>query len=560
MKIQFTLVVFFLLSIYCFGQNCSPTTSVTQLNANNCKVTLPNGGDLFWNRANAGYAFPNSGQNAIDIHAIFAGGFWISGFDPASNLKVTAQNYGTAFGQVGFFAGPTSDLGQTDLESCILWDRHFSVRDEDIVKFRNDLSDGSIDDPIPFSIQGWPGRENPLFVDVYEFDLPNSTTLAPFFDENGDGVYNPNDGDYPNTKGADQAIWWIMNDLGNVTQFDPVGMMVSVLALSYEDENEALNNSTIYDVRMQNVKPETIELATFSLWIDPELGCFTDDYVGCLQEENLAFIYNMDAIDGDNGCQCPLGVNTYCNNIPVMGIKLLKGPLDNDGVEIGLSSFLTFENAAFGTNPIQQAPTTASEYANFMQGFWRDGSPMIHDGEIISHQYSGNPADGEAHTMCSENVTSPDKRMLLNFGTFDLPPGGVNELSFAITGIESVAHPCPDMTELVQLTNELKEIYNEGIVSDVQVVSDSDQAHDLKVFPNPMNSSATFKLKDSIAANGIINSISINALDGKVLLEYQDINAKIFDLRDISLPNGVYFYKAQVSSKKIYTGKLVILK
>ena len=58
--------------------------------------------------------------------------------------------------------------------------------------------------------------------------------LAPFYDYNDDGVYNPNDGDYPKydldsefdcsdpTNRAARAIfgdinyWWVFNDKGNI--------------------------------------------------------------------------------------------------------------------------------------------------------------------------------------------------------------------------------------------------------------------------------------------------------------------------------------------------------
>ncbi len=566
MKITFTLLFLFTLTFYTTAQDCQATTSTVKMDANNCKVTLPNGGDLFWDRSNSGYVFPNTG-GPVEVHAIFAGGFWLSGFDPSGNLKVTAQSYNSSAGNTAFFAGPTTNNDLSDLEICILWDRHFMVEDSDIMNFRIDFGDGVIDDPIPFGIKYWPAKDNPFFFDAYEFELPEGMALAPFWDENQDGTYNPNDGDYPLTKGADQAVWWIMNDVKGVSRFDPVGVTMSVLALSYADANPALNNSTIYEVKIENITTQNLNLATISLWLDPELGCFTDDYVGCMKEEDLGFIYNMDEEDGDVGCTCPQGVNTYCGSIPVMGIKLLKGPLDNDGNEIGLSSFLTFNNGSFSADPNQAEPQTAIDHANYMQGFWRDGAPMMEAGEIVSHQYSGNPADAEAYTMCSTNATSPDKRMLMNFGTFNLPPAGVQEMSFAITGLYPVEHPCPDMSGLVSLTNELKEIYNNGIVSEVPVINDSQKEHSLKVYPNPMNNTAAFKLEtdDSaipipLSSRELIEKISINAMNGKQLLNFDDIDSEEFNFENMDLPAGVYIYKAHISSNKVYTGKLVVIR
>ena len=43
--------------------------------------------------------------------------------------------------------------------------------------------------------------------------------LAPFVDQKGDGIYDPTEGDYPDIEG-DQAIWWVMNDVGGDKRLD----------------------------------------------------------------------------------------------------------------------------------------------------------------------------------------------------------------------------------------------------------------------------------------------------------------------------------------------------
>ena len=56
----------------------------------------------------------------------------------------------------------------------------------------------------------------------------------------------------------------------------------------------------------------------FAMWVDPDLGCYTDDYIGCDIERSLAYTYNEDALDGQNGTSCPTGVNTYGDDIPII--------------------------------------------------------------------------------------------------------------------------------------------------------------------------------------------------------------------------------------------------
>ena len=69
--------------------------------------------------------------------------------------------------------------------------------------------------------------------------------LAPFFDQNGNGVYEPMLGDVPNINNADQGIWWVFNDAGNIhTQSNgaTIGAEIQVLAYAYVSSNESINN------------------------------------------------------------------------------------------------------------------------------------------------------------------------------------------------------------------------------------------------------------------------------------------------------------------------------
>ena len=78
---------------------------------------------------------------------------------------------------------------------------------------------------MPKGVLEWPGQANPFFADAVGFELPfASQGLAPYWDENGDGLYTPQFGDYPiiEIRGcslpnyADQMEFWIFNDAGNV--------------------------------------------------------------------------------------------------------------------------------------------------------------------------------------------------------------------------------------------------------------------------------------------------------------------------------------------------------
>ena len=166
--------------------------------------------------------------------------------------------------------------------------------------------------------------------------------LAPFFDENQNGIYEPHFGDYPiiEIRGCeelsilpqygDQMIFWIYNDAGGVhseTGGIPIQMEIQVEAFAYET-NDEINNMTFYRYKLINRALDQIDSCFFAMWIDPDLGCHLDDYIGCDTARSMMYVYNSDALDGESSCSdCGSGVNTYCTDIPILGVDYFRGPL-----------------------------------------------------------------------------------------------------------------------------------------------------------------------------------------------------------------------------------------
>ena len=83
----------------------------------------------------------------------------------------------------------------------------------------------------------------------------------------------------------------------------------------------------------------------------------------------FGYMYNEDALDGQTGCACPQGVNTYCDEVPILGVDYFRGPLDENGEEIGMSSFTYYNNGGVGSPaPGTTDPATAQEYYNYLSG------------------------------------------------------------------------------------------------------------------------------------------------------------------------------------------------
>jgi len=466
-----------------FRFNCDAALAQIDQAINNVRARLLSGGDVWWDGDNGRYVVPKVPPGIPEVSSIFAGAVWIGGLDPAGNLKIAAQTYGSARGRKDFWPGPLNpDEGTTEQAICSKWDRFFVVKgssiEQHIKNFRKAVAEGVAYNPddIPQDVKGWPGRGNPFFEEISRFALPNTRQgLAGFWDEDGDGDYNPEFGDYPiiEIRGCtepqypDEMIFWIYNDNGNIhseSRGDAIQMEIQVQAFAYAT-NDELNDMTFQRYKLINRAIENIDSTFFAMWSDPDLGCYTDDYVGCDTSRSMAYVYNIDATDGQTGCTCPGGVNTYCENIPILGIDYFRGPqryiedaLGNnvDSVEIGMSSFTYYNNGGVAPTPPPATtdPGNAQEYYNYLTGSWRNGSPFtfggdaFEDGPPIKYAFTEAPDNPTGWSMCSQNLPAGDRRTIQSSGPFKLKPGAINELIVGVVWVPNQRYPCPSIRKL----------------------------------------------------------------------------------------------------------------
>ncbi|MEL6864966.1 MAG: T9SS type A sorting domain-containing protein [Bacteroidota bacterium] len=567
----FTLLALCPLSVA--QSNCSPPTANINLDVNNANAALTNAGSIWWNNENGSYFFPNDGSTNpfLATSSIFAGGFWIAGVDPAGNLKLAAQSYGLGSGLTDYFPGPLDDVGLTTTNDCNNYDRFWRVTEQDINDFISDFQDnGMLDDPIPTSILAWPGNGSTNSMSTNGFEIPNrSVGMAPFFDNDGNGIYNPENGDYPEIKGATEGVWWVFNDAGNIhtqTSGDNLQFEIQALAYAYVSQETAINNTTFYDFKIINRAVESLDSTFIGFWVDPDLGCFTDDYVGCDPSRNLAYVYNTDAIDGDSGCSCTGGVPTYCEEIPVMGIKVLDGVLDidpqNGPQNLGMSNFGYYNNAGLGSSPPGTVdPATPSEIYNYLSGSWKDGTRMTKGGtgynpgstDFTNYAFPDSPNDPDGWSMCSEGLPTSDRRFILSSGPYESLPGNIQSVSIAVIMVEDVTHPCPDLTPLFDASDIVQDFFDDNNI--MTNTEDLTIRQGLKVFPNPMEAYATIALEQ---IGQEIKNLKLFTVDGRLIREHSNINQQQFQLYREGLSKGMYLYQVQTNDQQYFNGKILI--
>lgn len=476
---------------------CTKASGATELKINNIRLLIQSGGDMWWDFDKPKFEVPkNSGK-----HSMFSGALWMGGMDVSGQLKVAAQMY-RATG-VDFWTGPLSTTtSEIDAATCTEWDKQYYLLKDEIKEFKDWYDAGILDDEngtskqatdfpnytIPQSVLNWPahGRNyEPYNEDFY---------LAPFYDRNGDGVYDPFAGDYPRYDfnneiecnqtakskarflSGDETLWWIFNDKGNThteTGSTPIGMEVRAQAFSFAT-NDEINTMTFANYVLVNRSTFTLTDTYFGVFADADLGGANDDFVGCDVMRGLGYCYNSDAFDDDID-----GAKGYGDQPPAIGIDFFEGPFqDEDGIDnaygIGYNEALNgtgygdgvVDNERFGMRRFLffsregpsccVDPTSGTQYYNYMRGIWRDGSKMVYGGNgHVSTQPSGMEADfmfpentddtyhwgtkgvnpGLATPWVDNNAN--DRRFVESAGPFTLTPGAVNDITVGIVWAQS---------------------------------------------------------------------------------------------------------------------------
>ena len=442
---------------------CEPSKSRADLDINNVRCPIWINGDMWWDLlGTALYEIPvGSGK-----HSLFAGAIWFGGKDGAGNLKVAAQTYRQSGSD--FWPGPI-DTTSTSISSaeCLKYDKHYKITFAEVKNFHQEYQvKGNSSYPVPDIIKNWPTTGDPAYHEGH--------FLAPFFDRTGDGIYDYNDGDYPkyNIDGTldpcdkglllgDQTIWWVFNDVGNIHgetgSLLPVGVEIHAQAFGF-NTNDEINNMTFYRYKIINWSSSILNETYFGSWVDPDLGNYLDDYVGCDVLRGLGYCYNGDADDD--------GALGYGLNPPAVGMDFFEGPLadlhdgidnnrngviDEPGEQIIMSKFVYYNNDA----QVRGNPSNALQYYNYLDGKWKDNSPLVYGGN--GYQTAGAPLcnfmfPGDSDPLhigtngidpgfnwsenlpcltCAPNQPS-DRRFLQSAGKFTLLPGAVNYITTGV--------------------------------------------------------------------------------------------------------------------------------
>jgi len=421
--------------------SCVAATAAIDMDINNVRARLMTGGDMWWNLGTqvAAYEIPKGSGKSSQ----FAASCWIGGYDKQGQLKVAAQTYRQDGND--YWPGVLDTASGTTQDQCRAWDYFWKIDNSTIKKFvaaykaGGSGATGSADFDI---IRNWPSQGNPSVKGNQGtlLTLYSGRSYAPFVDFNGDGLYNPGDGDYPDIHG-DQYIWWVFNDAGNVKQQSltaAMGIEVQTSAFAYATQ-DFLNNSTFCNYRVINRGSLTIDSTYIAVWDDCDLGYYLDDFIGCDTTRGLGIQYNGTNDDGLAGGH---PVNSYGLNPPQVGLDFFQGPVrikNGDTQTLRMTNFTYYNN----DNSIIGNPSNGIQIYGYMTGTIRDGEHFSYDyngagvpskgygsGPSSHFVFWGDPGDRSQWSECACNNTTGDRRFIFSSGPFTLEPGAVNDITF----------------------------------------------------------------------------------------------------------------------------------
>lgn len=355
-------------------------------------------------------------------HTFFTNNIWLGGLDNNDSLHLAGERYK----QMGtdFQPGPVSNL--YDSAYFYDWSGTWMLYQEEVEYHINNWWQEGYS-PIR-SIAEWPGNG--------DLTMGQAEQLAPYYDHDNNGIYDPMQGDYPLIRG-DQCILFIYNDDRIHTETDGERLIVEIHGMAYAfdaPEDSILNNTVFIHYDLINRSDNVYYNFFFGLFADLEIGYAWDDYIGSYVKGSSFYGYNGLEIDGNGEPEA------YGENPPSQSVTVLAGPFmdpdseDNpdggcdysvtgvnfgngivDDERYGLTRFTYYNNAG---GP-QGDPSIAEEYYGYLHGYWKDNTPVIFGG-------SGHSISYEDWSAC--RFMFPGESDPLNWGTdCELPIGGYNQ-------------------------------------------------------------------------------------------------------------------------------------
>lgn len=463
---------------------------------------------------------------------IFASSMWIGNSDhmAASRFMNTGHD---------FFPGPlrTTDAKST-VEKAQQYNRVWHVTREMIdyhIAHCGDAGYVPVDD-----ILTWPANG-----DVWEGYAQH---LAPFYDADNSGYYNPYAGDYPLIRG-DECVFSIFND-GYTTHTESNGnaMGVEIHCMTYafnEPADSTLWNTVFAHYDIYNRSANSYDSTYLGAWTDFDIGYAWDDYIGCDVQNNMFYGYNGGVTDGS-------GTGSFQGIPPAQGTLILS----QDG-ELGMTSFMAYDNT---TSSVMGEPVNPSDYYYYLRGLQKNGDFPWY-GPTGGYQYmypgmSDMENFGEMYEFTNGNAPG-DRRGVGGSGPFTFGSGASRQFDVAYLTAWSDVPDCVGCS-IATLAGQAPRLRSQWLRDTTDSgrpflympysapheagIDDLLQAS-LQVYPNPTTGMLTVTVP-------MAGDVQLYDMMGRQLLSQRVTEGKVtLDLG--GLPQGIYLLRAAGQATRV---------
>lgn len=480
-------------------------TNSAKLDINNVSAVVTpkqNSFDPWWFNDGTRFRAPKSGI----ANAVYSSSPWL-----------LATHGGERYASLPAFGGGTSPDGRNDHAGphALVMDDAFLERYHRVWKLDRAQVQAHIAGwnapgyTMPEAIASWPGNG----------DESNGepAQLAPFADLNANGVYEPQQGEYPVIKG-DQAVYAITHtndrfDLyGGTLQSLPFDLHIMHYSF-HGDGDHALDHTVFINYKYVNRSDLLFTDIRYGQYADIDIGNPDDDFAGCDSIRNMFFAYNWD--DNDETTISGLG---YGTQPPALGVRFLSQPLRSH----------------------RNIPSAGPEVVSLddaMYGLWY-GAPFTQLGYPTHFQYPGGSFIEQQITLANS-----DRRSVGATGPFTLGPGDTLCMDLAFIYARAAGGGAYASVEALKLRADsvqaAYDVFNTGCTSYPSMVgiTERQDAPSLLLYPNPARTHLT------VQVDAHIQELSVLDMQGRILLQRRPSGKQVvIDIQHLS--SGTYLLRA----------------
>lgn len=480
-------------------------------------------------------------MNGTKRTLLYSAADFIVGLDNNDSLIGHQNNY-SGYGYL--LPGPFTNGADYDNELMDYYNRGYYVTQQMITDHASNIASGNINYTIPFAIKYWPAHG--------DVSKGQAADLASYVDVNNNGIYDPENGDYPAIYGS-QCILSIYHQ----PSFSPNSAQIETHYYTFAfdcDTNETLKN-TLFTRSHIFARSQNIYDCYAGKFFDFDIGTSTDDYMGTHVELGLVYGYNGDNYDEQNGQT--LGFN---DTIPAFGVLTLKGSKRaSDGIDngYGINTGESVNGLGFGDGIIDnefntlessyffgagnQIPINLPQMYNVSMGLNPDGSANLAQGTVPTrftyfgdsdplYYSTGGITLGSTYSEIAAGNAPGERYTFASTGKSDLLLGDtlvyIDAYLAAVDSVNLGNTALYSVNKLFERAQEVKNFFESGNIGCgynfnpttlelPEVVRPS-----VQLYPNPTNSSLTVNL-----LNGTEMTTEVRDLNGRLVLNAQKSGA-----------------------------------